>query len=99
MKKRKFGSIDELLERAFLGVIKKKKSISEKNLKALFEEIGVIEESDETICWECWGKAILRKLETKGFVTVSEKRFYTLTQKGYDVFRTSEKEKEIRNGE
>lgn len=99
MKKRKFGSIDELLERAFLGVIKKKGLISEKKLKTLFEEIGIIEETDETICWECWGKAILRKLEAKGLIVVSKEGSYALTQKGCDIFNTSQKEKEIRNEE
>lgn len=102
MKKRKFGSVDELLERAFLGVIKKKGLISEKNLKTLFEEIGVIEEADETICWECWGKAILNDLVKKDLIMVvkefSEKN-YALTQKGCDIFKASEREQEIRNEE
>ncbi len=102
MKKRKFGSVDELLERAFLGVIKKKGLISEKNLKTLFEEIGIIEETDETICWECWGKAILNGLVKKGLVTVIKGVFekkYTLTQEGCDVFNASRKEQEIRDEE
>lgn len=102
MKKRKFGNVDELLERAFLGVIKKKGLISEKKLKTLFKEIGIFEEDDETICWECWGKTILNDLVKKDLIMVDKKfseKSYALTQKGCDIFKASEKEQEIRNEE
>lgn len=103
MNKRKFRNVDELLERAFLGVIKRKEMISENGLKTLFKEIGIIEETDETICWECWGKAILDDLVKKGLVMVvtvgfSEKS-YALTEKGCDIFKASEREQEIRDEE
>ena len=99
MKNRKFDSVDELLERAFLGVIKKKGLFSEKALKELFEEIGIFIEGDESTCWECKGKGLLRDLEKKGLIAsgnltikgagISEEKIYALTSKGQEMFVSS----------
>lgn len=99
-KKGKFKTVNEIVERAFLGVIRRKRLVSELSLKDLFEEIGIFVKEDESICWECWGKGILGDLVKKELVSfgeltikeagITKEKVYALTPKGHETFAKQE---------